>query len=29
MSYFEIGIYHSKKANNVGTLWRSALQLGA
>lgn len=29
MSYFEIGIYHPKTRNNVGTLWRSAYQLGA
>lgn len=29
MSYFEIGIYHSKTKENVGTLWRSAYQLGA
>lgn len=27
--YFEIGIYHSKTAHNVGTLWRSAYQMGA
>lgn len=27
--YFGIGIYHGKKADNVGTLWRSAYQLGA
>ncbi len=27
--YFEIGIYHPKKEVNVGTLWRSAYQLGA
>jgi tRNA G18 (ribose-2'-O)-methylase SpoU len=27
--YFEIGIYHTKKEVNVGTLWRSAYQLGA
>lgn len=27
--YFEIGIYHTKTASNVGTLWRSAYQLGA
>jgi len=27
--YFEIGIYHTKKEVNVGTLWRSAFQLGA
>lgn len=29
MSYFEIGVYHPKTEHNVGTLWRSALQLGA
>ena len=29
MGYFEIGIYHTKTAINVGTLWRSAWQLGA
>lgn len=27
--YFEIGIYHPKTEHNVGTLWRSAWQLGA
>jgi len=27
--YFEIGIYHIKTASNIGTLWRSAFQLGA
>ena len=27
--YFEIGIYHTKAEVNVGTLWRSAYQLGA
>ena len=27
--YFEIGIYHPKTEHNVGTLWRSAYQLGA
>lgn len=27
--YFEIGIYRTKCAANVGTLWRSAFQLGA
>lgn len=27
--YFEIGIYHSKAEVNIGTLWRSAFQLGA
>ena len=29
MSYFEIGIYKPKTEENVGTLWRSAYQLGA
>jgi tRNA G18 (ribose-2'-O)-methylase SpoU len=29
MSYFEIGIYNSKWVQNLGTLWRSAYQLGA
>ncbi|MEN6410477.1 MAG: TrmH family RNA methyltransferase [Anaerolineaceae bacterium] len=29
MSYFEIGIYHPRNDVNVGTLWRSAYQLGA
>jgi len=27
--FYEIGIYHTKTGYNVGTLWRSALQLGA
>jgi len=27
--YFGIGIYHAKKSENIGTLWRSAYQLGA
>ena len=27
--YFEIGVYHCKTAVNLGTLWRSAYQLGA
>ena len=27
--FFEIGIYHPKTTNNIGTLWRSAYQLGA
>ena len=27
--YFGIGVYHPKTAENVGTLWRSAYQLGA
>jgi tRNA G18 (ribose-2'-O)-methylase SpoU len=29
MGYFEIGIYRGKHTENVGTLWRSAYQLGA
>lgn len=29
MAYFEIGIFHTKTEANVGTLWRSAYQLGA
>ena len=29
MSYFEIGIYHPRNQLNIGTLWRSAYQLGA
>lgn len=29
MPYFEIGIYHTKTAANIGTLWRTAHQLGA
>jgi tRNA G18 (ribose-2'-O)-methylase SpoU len=29
MGYFEIGVFHSKKEVNIGTLWRSAYQLGA
>ncbi len=29
MSYFEIGIYHTKTKENIGTLWRTAWQLGA
>jgi tRNA G18 (ribose-2'-O)-methylase SpoU len=29
MSYFEIGIFHPRNSANVGTLWRSAYQLGA
>ncbi len=29
MSYFEVGIYNSKWVQNLGTLWRSAHQLGA
>lgn len=27
--FFEVGIYRGKTASNVGTLWRSAFQLGA
>lgn len=27
--FFEIGIWHPKTSMNVGTLWRSAYQLGA
>lgn len=27
--YFEIGIYNPKTSENIGTLWRSAMQLGA
>lgn len=27
--YFEIGVYHPKSEVNVGTLWRSAFQVGA
>lgn len=27
--YFEVGIYHGKTPANVGTLWRSAFQMGA
>lgn len=27
--YFEVGIYHPKTEMNIGTLWRSAYQLGA
>ena len=29
LGYFEIGIYRPKHRENVGTLWRSAWQLGA
>ncbi|MBE0638376.1 MAG: TrmH family RNA methyltransferase [Bacteroidales bacterium] len=29
MPFFEIGIYQSKKVDNLGTLWRTAYQLGA
>lgn len=27
--YFEVGIYHTKTPANIGTLWRTAYQLGA
>ena len=27
--YFEVGIFHGKTPANVGTLWRSAYQMGA
>lgn len=27
--FFEIGVYHPKSEMNIGTLWRSAMQLGA
>jgi tRNA G18 (ribose-2'-O)-methylase SpoU len=29
MSYFEIGVYNARNQVNIGTLWRSAYQLGA
>ncbi len=29
MPFFEVGIYHTKSVENVGTLWRTAYQLGA
>lgn len=29
MGFFEIGVYHPKTQENIGTLWRSAYQLGA
>lgn len=29
MGYFEIGIYQPRNGLNIGTLWRSAQQLGA
>jgi len=29
MPYFEIGISHPRSDENIGTLWRSAYQLGA
>src|SRR3712207_5070677 len=27
--YFEVGVFQPKREHNVGTLWRSAVQLGA
>ena len=27
--FFEVGIYHAKTRENIGTLWRTAYQLGA
>ncbi|MBP8964648.1 MAG: hypothetical protein KBG27_04625, partial [Flexilinea sp.] len=29
MAYFEIGIFQPRNGENIGTLWRSAWQLGA
>jgi tRNA G18 (ribose-2'-O)-methylase SpoU len=29
MTYFEVGVYNPKSKQNIGTLWRSAYQLGA
>jgi tRNA G18 (ribose-2'-O)-methylase SpoU len=29
MSYFEIGVFNPRNQANIGTLWRSAFQLGA
>ena len=29
MTYFEIGIYQPRRVDNLGTLWRTAYQLGA
>ena len=29
MGYFEIGVFHPRSGDNIGTLWRSAYQLGA
>ena len=29
MGYFEVGVYHPRTDENIGTLWRSAYQLGA
>lgn len=28
-SYFEVGVFQPKRELNIGTLWRSALQMGA
>jgi tRNA G18 (ribose-2'-O)-methylase SpoU len=28
-SYFEVGVFQPKRTQNIGTLWRTALQLGA
>lgn len=27
--FFEVGVFHAKTEQNIGTLWRSAYQLGA
>lgn len=29
MGYFEIGVFHPRSTDNIGTLWRTAYQLGA
>ena len=29
MGYFEVGVYNPRHSENIGTLWRSAYQLGA
>jgi tRNA G18 (ribose-2'-O)-methylase SpoU len=29
MGYFEIGVFHPRSSDNIGTLWRTAYQLGA
>jgi tRNA G18 (ribose-2'-O)-methylase SpoU len=29
LGYFEIGVYYALRSTNIGTLWRSAYQLGA
>ena len=29
MAYFEIGVFHPRSSDNIGTLWRTAYQLGA